>query len=59
MSTVNAQIDGIRTLARVLTPWHLMRSGAFSRKSEAEHLAEILKDAARTLEEARDRGDIA
>lgn len=58
MSTINAQIDGIRTLARILTPFHLMRSGAVGRKSEAEHLAEMLKDAARTLEEARDQGHI-
>lgn len=56
MSTINAQIDGIRTLARVLTPYHIMRSGAVGRKSEAEHLSEMLKDAARTLEQARDNG---
>lgn len=58
MSTINAQVDGVRTLARILTPQHLMRSGAVGRKSEAEHLSEMLKDAARTMEDARDRGNI-
>lgn len=58
MSTINAQVDGLRTLARILTPWHLMRSGVVSRKSEAEHLAEILRDAAATLQQARDNGAI-
>lgn len=56
MSTINAQIDAVRILAKVLTPWHLMRSGAVSRKSEADHLSEMLKDVTQTLEEANDRG---
>lgn len=58
MSTIGAQVDGLRTLARILTPWHLQRSGAVTRKSEAEHLAEMLRDAAETLQKARDDGAI-
>jgi hypothetical protein len=58
MSTLGAQIDGIKVLARVLSPHHLMRSGAVARESEAHHLCEMLKDAAKSLEEARDRGEV-
>ena len=58
MSTIGAQVDGLRTLARVLTPWHIVRSGAVTRKSEAEHLAGVLKDAAKTLEQAYEQGKI-
>lgn len=51
MSTIGAQIDGVRTLSRILTPHNLKRSGAVSRQSEAEHLVTMLKDVVRTLEE--------
>jgi len=56
MSTIGAQINGLKTLSRVLSTAHLKRSGAVARESEATHLLEMLKDAALTLEEANNRG---
>jgi hypothetical protein len=45
------QINGLRTIARTVSPRHLMRSGAVSRESEAIHLLDMIKDAADTLEQ--------
>lgn len=55
---VSMQVDGLRVLARSLSSSHLVRSGAVSRKSEAEHLINMLKDAAETLADAYERGDV-
>lgn len=53
---VHQQIDGLKVLARVLSPRQLMRAGAIARESEATHLLLMLKDAAQTLEEANNNG---
>lgn len=53
---VHQQVDGLKTLARVLSPRQLMKAGAIARESEASHLLMILKDAAETLEQANNRG---
>jgi hypothetical protein len=50
------QITGLRTLARVVSPRHLMKSGAVARESEAVHLLDMIKDAAETLDRL-ERGD--
>jgi hypothetical protein len=49
-ASLHHQADGLRNLARILNARHLMRSGAVSRQSEADHLILMLKDAAETLE---------
>lgn len=49
MSTLGAQADGLKNLARILRTQHLVKSGA--RESEAKHLIDMLKDAAETLRE--------
>lgn len=51
---LSMQVDGLRTLARILTPLHLKKIVA--RESEATHLLAMLRDAARTLEQV-ERGD--
>jgi hypothetical protein len=48
---IHQQIDGLRVLARVLSPSQLKKAGSISRESEAIHLINMLKDAAETLEE--------
>lgn len=53
---VHQQVDGLKVLARVLSPRQLMKAGAIHRESEATHLLTMLKDAAQTLEEANNRG---
>lgn len=55
---VSMQVDALRCLAKVLSPRHLMRSGAVARESEAKHLVQMIKDAAETLESALDEGKI-
>ena len=57
-SPVSMQVDGLRVLSRSLSSSHLVRSGAVSRKAEADHLINMLKDAAETLAEAYERGDV-
>lgn len=53
---IHQQVDGLKVLARVLSPRQLMKAGAIARESEASHLLMMLKDAALTLEEANNRG---
>lgn len=53
---VHQQVDGLKVLARVLSPRQLMKAGCIARESEASHLLLMLKDAAVTLEEANNRG---
>ena len=48
---VHQQIDGLRVLARLLSPSQLKKAGAIARESEAIHLINMVKDAAETLEE--------
>jgi hypothetical protein len=53
---IHQQVDGLKVLARVLSPRQLMKAGAIARESEAAHLLLMLKDAAQTLEEANNSG---
>lgn len=48
---IHQQIDGLRVLARILSPSQLKRVGSISRESEAVHLIKMIKDAAETLQE--------
>lgn len=57
MSTpVYQQIDGLRVLARILSPSQLRKAGCIARESEAIHLINMLKDAIETLDRV-ERGE--
>lgn len=56
---VSQQIDGLRVLARNLSPRQLMKCGAIGRESEAVHLLNMIKDAAETLTDAYNNRRIA
>ena len=47
---ISQQIDGLRILAKRMSPRQLMKSGAIARESEALHLINMIRDAAETLE---------
>jgi hypothetical protein len=56
---ISMQVDGLRVLAKRLSAVHLVRSGAVARKPEAEHLIDMLRDAAETLETAYQNGEVS
>lgn len=52
MSSVGMQIAALRAIAEKVTPRHLMKSGAFCRLPEAEHILDQVRQAIITLEKA-------
>lgn len=49
---VSMQAAALRVLSGRITAHHLIRNGVASRKSEADHLVLMLKEAATTLSQA-------
>jgi predicted chitinase len=49
MSTIGQQRSAVQTLANALDFHKLKRAGVTTRQSEAEHLVQMLHDAAQTL----------
>jgi len=51
---VSQILSGLDVLERRLTPHHLIKSGAFTKESEAKYLLELLRDARIFIEDSRD-----